>query len=303
MRGKWQACPFGLFKEIWIQPAAGDAGGALGAALYAQYQLLENNRNPEKPDSMGGAFLGPSYNSKEIDAFLKNSEAIYEYFDDERLLATTVDAIEEGQVVGWFQGRMEFGPRALGSRSILGDPRNPKKQAKMNLSIKYRESFRPFAPVILAEYASEYFDIESSSPYMLFVTKLKDCKLRKLEPEEEECQRSQDLIARVNVPRSELPAITHVDMSARIQTVDNRHGSILHLLRAFKAKTGCPALVNTSFNVRGEPIVCSPQEAYNCFMATEMDILVLGNYILHKEKQSSVSDEKKHSYLNRFELD
>jgi len=294
----------GLFKDIWIQPASGDAGGALGAALYAQYQLLENNRNPEKPDSMRGSFLGPSYSSEEIGAFLKNSEAIYEYFEDEeRLLAATVHAIEEGQVVGWFQGRMEFGPRALGSRSILGDPRNPKMQAKMNLSIKYRESFRPFAPVILAEHASEYFEIESPSPYMLFVSNLNESKIRKLQPEEVECQRSQDLIKRVNVPRSELPAITHVDMSARIQTVDNRHGRILHLLRAFKAKTGCPALVNTSFNVRGEPIVNSPEEAYNCFLATEMDILVLGNHILYKDKQPLISHEKKNTYLNRFELD
>ena len=294
----------GLFKDIWIQPASGDAGGALGAALYGHYQLLENNRNPEKPDSMRGSFLGPSYSSEEIGAFLKNSEAIYEHFEnDERLLAATVLAIEKGQVVGWFQGRMEFGPRALGSRSILGDPRNPKMQAKMNLSIKYRESFRPFAPVILAEHASDYFEIESPSPYMLFVSNLKESKLRQLEPEEVECQRSQDLIKRVNVPRSELPAITHVDMSARIQTVDNRHGRILYLLRAFKAKTGCPALINTSFNVRGEPIVNSPEEAYNCFLATEMDILVLGNHILYKEKQPSISHEKKNTYLNRFELD
>lgn len=294
----------GLFRDLWIQPAAGDAGGALGAALYAHHQLLENERSPERPDSMQGSLLGPSYASEEIDAFLDDSEAVHEYVEDEEaLLAEIARAIEEGQVVGWFQGRMEFGPRALGARSILGDPRNPEMQAKMNLSIKYRESFRPFAPIVLAEDAGDYFDLDSPSPYMLVVAPVRASIRRKLSPEDEELQRSPDLITRVNVPRSELPAITHVDMSARIQTVDERHGRLHRLLRAFKARTGCPVLVNTSFNVRGEPIVRTPEEAYDCFRGTEMDLLALGNHLLRKEKQPALEPEEKQAYLDRFELD
>ena len=294
----------GLFRDLWIQPAAGDAGGALGAALYAHHQLLENERSPEPPDSMQGSLLGPSYASEEIGAFLDDSEAVHEYVEDEEaLLAEIARAIEEGQVVGWFQGRMEFGPRALGARSILGDPRNPEMQAKMNLSIKYRESFRPFAPIVLAEDAGDYFDLDSPSPYMLVVAPVRESIRCKLSPEDEERQRSPDLITRVNVPRSELPAITHVDMSARIQTVDERHGRLHRLLRAFKARTGCPVLVNTSFNVRGEPIVRTPEEAYDCFRGTEMDLLALGNHLLRKEKQPDLTPEEQQSYLDRFELD
>jgi carbamoyltransferase len=294
----------GLFRDLWVQPAAGDAGGALGAALYVHHQLLGNERAPNQPDSMQGSLLGPSYTSDEIGAFLDKSGAVHERFQDENdLLAETARAIEDGQVVGWFQGRMEFGPRALGSRSILGDPRNPEMQAKMNLSIKYRESFRPFAPIILAEDASEYFELEGTSPYMLVVAPVRENIRRPLSDEDKERMRDPDLIKRVNIPRSDLPAITHIDMSARIQTVDERHGRLRRLLLAFKERTGCPVLVNTSFNVRGEPIVCTPEEAYDCFLGTEMDMLVLENCILEKKNQPELSPEQKQAYLERFELD
>lgn len=274
----------GLFKNIWIQPAAGDAGGALGAALAVQHVFKKNIASGKKStDAMAGAFLGPAYSDKEIYRTLSKYEASYSYFDDfDELCRKTASLLDEGNVVGWFQERMEFGPRALGNRSILADPRNKQMQKKLNLQIKFRESFRPFAPAVLQEFAHNYFETDGNSPYMLFVAPLKLEKRKKL-PENYD---SFSLQEKLYTQHSDIPAVTHVDFSSRIQTVERKTNEKFHrLLEYFYKLTGCPALVNTSFNVRGEPIVCTPEDAFKCFMKTGMDYLVMGNYFLRKEKQ------------------
>ncbi len=291
----------GPFERIWIQPAAGDAGGALGAALFVWHQLLDHPRRPSVPDGQAGSLLGPRFTPTEIREFLESRGARWVAFDDEQSLCESVaDLIEQGKVVGFFQGRMEFGPRALGCRSILGDARNPDMQSVMNLKIKFRESFRPFAPIVLRERASEYFELEpdEESPYMLLVAPVADAKrVNGGRPPAEGLEK-------LKVPRSEVPAITHVDYSARIQTVDpERHGRLYRLLKAFEARTGCPVLINTSFNVRGEPIVCSPEEAWRCFMATNMDVLVLENHVLLKAEQPDATEHRLDEYLSQFALD
>lgn len=268
-----------IFDSVWVQPAAGDAGGALGAALSVYHQYYGQPRIPR--DLMEGALLGPAYESEEITSFLSEQGIPFQTFADAELLERVADALAEEKVVGWFQGRMEFGPRALGARSILGDPRSTKMQSLLNLKIKYRESFRPFAPAITSNSVSRFFELDQESPYMLIVA---DVRSEHRLPDEE----SQHLwgIERLKFPRSSIPAITHVDYSARIQTVSSEHNPAFYgLLQAFERKTGIPILVNTSFNVRGEPLVCSPEDAYRCFMGTEMDVLVLGNTVLTKEKQ------------------
>ena len=273
----------GPFKEIWVQPAAGDAGGAIGAALASWYELNKNQRRINgEMDQMAGAYLGPSFDSGAIRVSLDKYGAVYEQLDEQTLLNRGAQLLADEKVIGWFQGRMEFGPRALGGRSIIGDPRSASMQSVMNLKIKYRESFRPFAPAVLAERVSEFFDLNSPSPYMLIVADLK--QEHRLEPDSQD----DDLfgIEKLNVPRSTLPAITHVDYSARIQTVHKNTNPRFHaLLREFDRLTGCPVLVNTSFNVRGEPIVCTPDDAYRCFMRTEMDNLVVGDFLLAKDRQ------------------
>jgi carbamoyltransferase len=299
----------GPFEKIWIQPAAGDAGGALGAALFVWHQLLEKPRRPAQPDDQKGSFLGPQFSTPEIKGFLEQSEAPYQYFPDESdLLDSTAQLLAEEKVVGWFQGRMEFGPRALGARSILGDPRSPRMQATMNVKIKFRESFRPFAPCVLQERAAEWFGLPpgQESPYMLLVAPVLERHRRTLPAAElHRMQTDPNLCERVNVPRSTVPAITHVDYSARLQTVDEQSSPLFYrLLRAFEERTGCPVLVNTSFNVRGEPIVCTPQDAYRCFLATDMDALVLGNFVLEKEKSKQTVDAAvREKYLAQFQLD
>ena len=273
----------GPFQDIWIQPAAGDAGGALGAALAAWYQFEKQPRDTmNDTDTMHGSFLGPAFNSEEIEQFLKQTDAVYERLSDADLVRRIAEELASEKVVGWFQGRMEFGPRALGNRSILGDARSPKMQSAMNLKIKYRESFRPFAPSVLRDRLSDYFDMATDSPYMLLVAPVQE-KRRTTLNQAQEALWGIDLL---NVPRSDIPAVTHVDYSARIQTVHEATNPRYHqLLRAFETLTGCGVLVNTSFNVRGEPIVCTPEDAYRCFMRTQLDILVLGNYVLDKADQ------------------
>jgi carbamoyltransferase len=277
----------GLFDDIWIQPASGDAGGALGAALFVHHQLLENERTPAGTDSQKGSLLGPGFDNQSIKAFLDERVIPHASFESEEdLLGATVDAMVEQKVVGWFQNRMEFGPRALGSRSIIGDARNETMQSIINLRIKHRESFRPFAPCVLAEDLGEYFELDRESPYMLLVA---DVRKERRCPEAEEqktCSRETDLQKRLNVRRSDIPAVTHVDMSARIQTVDKwRNGRFWRLMKEFKRRTGCGVIINTSFNIRDEPIVCSPMDAYRCFMGTDMDVLVMENCILLKNEQ------------------
>jgi carbamoyltransferase len=293
----------GPFDNIWIQPAAGDAGGALGAALFVWYQLLDNERKVDGKDKQRASLLGPAYGDEQIREFLDSVNATYHMFEDEQqLLDKVAEFISEGKVVGWFQGHMEFGPRALGSRSIIGDARNEAMQSIMNLKIKFRESFRPFAPCVLREDVHEYFDIhnEQESPYMLLVTYLqKDKRLLPLEQPEPEKG-----LDKLKVKRSVVPAITHVDYSARVQTVDHeRHPRLHRLMRRFKDKTGCPVMINTSFNVRGEPIVCSPEHAYRCFMATNMDILVMENQLLYKTEQADAKRHEIDEYRAQFELD
>jgi len=294
----------GAFSNLWIQPAAGDAGGALGAALFTWHQLLENERRPEKPDSQQGSFLGPKYSNDEIVRVLDAQKIPRQKFDDEgELLGEVAGLLAAGKTVGWFHGRVEFGPRALGARSILGDPRNSAMQSVMNVKIKFRESFRPFAPCVLKERAADYFDFPAGaeSPYMLLVAPvLEKHRTAISETDRKIMANDPDLRRRVNVIRSTLPAITHVDYSARVQTVDEaRHGRFYRLLQAFEKKTGCPVLVNTSFNVRGEPIVCSPADALRCFLFTDMDALVLEDFILHKEQMPNVPSaeerEKRHA--------
>ena len=281
----------GPFHKIWVQPAAGDAGGALGAAYLIWHHLLDKPRRPNPQDSQQGSLLGPTFKNEEIGLFLNSVAATYEFIQDEpSLLDRVTHLIEEGKIVGWFQGRMEYGPRALGCRSILGDARSTSLQQTMNLKIKFRESFRPFAPCILRECVGEVVEMEEDidTPYMLFVANIRNDLRAQLSPEEIRQMQDPDLRVRVAVPRSSLPAVTHVDYSARVQTVDgDRHGRFYRLLRRFYEETGCPVVVNTSFNIRGEPIVCTPEDAYFCFMATEIDCLVIENYVLMKSLQPS----------------
>ena len=291
----------GPFERIWIQPAAGDAGGALGAALFAWYQLLENERAIEPSDLQHGSLLGPAYTQAQVVEFLESVGAGYKAYEDEgELLDAVADAVAGEQVVGWFHGRMEFGPRALGSRSILGDARSARMQSRINLKIKFRESFRPFAPSVLEERAADYFALEGTSPYMLVVAPVQQGQRLDANADHATLQ-GIDLL---KVPRSTVPGVTHVDYSARVQTVDPvRHGRYYRLIKRIEEKTGCPMVINTSFNIRGEPIVCSPNDAYRCFMATGMDLLVLENCLLLKDEQRDVEQHGIDQYLARFELD
>lgn len=299
----------GDFEDLWIQPAAGDAGGALGAALFVWYQLMEKPRSPGGRDSQRGSLLGPRYQTPEIARFLAGQTSQGHRFDDEdELLEAVARLLAEGKIVGWFHGPMEFGPRALGARSILGDPRSPAMQATMNLKIKFRESFRPFAPAVLRDRAAEWFDLKpgQESPYMLLVAPVREHRRVPIDPEALRTMREDpDLRRRVNVVRSEIPAVTHVDYSARIQTVDaDRNPRFARLLEEFERLTGCPVLVNTSFNVRGEPIVCTPEDAYRCFLATDMDVLVLEDIILTKDEATRKAGETvREQYLAQFQLD
>jgi carbamoyltransferase len=295
----------GLFEDIWIQPASGDAGGALGATLFVHHQLLENERKPSETDLQKGSLLGPMYDNGAVRAFLDDHRIPYSFLNSEDdLLRATVDAIVAQKVVGWFQNRMEYGPRALGSRSIIGDARNETMQSTMNLRIKHRESFRPFAPCVLIEDVGEYFDLDRESPYMLLVAEVRKERHCALTEEQNSLQRDPDLLKRLNVKRSDIPAVTHVDMSARIQTVDeHRHGRFWRLMKEFKRRTGCGVIINTSFNIRGEPIVCTPAEAYRCFMATEMDALVMENCFLIKTEQPQRDDLAARKHIASFQSD
>ncbi len=280
----------GPFEGLWIQPAAGDAGGAVGVALAVHHKVLGNarQRDGDGRDAMQGSYLGPAFADDEIEAFLRAAGAVYERLPTDAVLARTAEALAREKVVGWLQGRMEFGPRALGARSILGDPRSRKMQSVMNLKIKFRESFRPFAPSVLREHVAEYFELDDDSPYMLLVAPVR--RERRIAMTADE--RRLFGIDKLHVARSELPSITHVDYSARIQTVHAETNPLYHaLLTRFRDLTGCPVLVNTSFNVRGEPIVCTPKDAYLCFMRTEMDTLVLGSHVLEKDRQPPLADD------------
>jgi carbamoyltransferase len=291
----------GPFDRIWIQPAAGDAGGAPGTALFIWYQLLGNQRQVREPDAQNGSLLGPSFSEEEIRTFLDGTGAVYRHFDDEAELdGRIVGLIEQERVVGLLQGRMEFGPRALGCRSIIGDARSRDMQKVMNLKIKFRESFRPFAPIVLRERAGEYFEMDDGvdSPYMLLVADV--AKGKRLTVSDDGAKG----LDKLNVLRSEVPAITHVDNSARVQTVDPvRHQRLHRLMRRFEERTGCPVMINTSFNVRGEPIVCTPEHAYHCFMGTDMDVLVLEDFLLLKDEQPKTGAPDRDAYLAQFELD
>ena len=288
----------GKFDGIWIQPAAGDAGGALGAALCAYHLFQGRPRSVGgASDAMRGAFLGPEYGQGEIESRLRAAGARFRVLGDDEVIDVTAQALTDGKAVGWFQGRMEFGPRALGARSVLGDARSPAMQKTLNLKVKYRESFRPFAPSVLREDVADWFELEGDSPYMLFVANVVENRRREMTAEE----KAMFGIDQLNVVRSEVPAITHVDYSARIQTVHKETNPRYHaLLTRFKALTGCPVIVNTSFNVRGEPIVCTPEDAFHCFMGTEIDVLVAGNCLLRKEEQDPAL---KRDYKDAFELD
>tara|TARA_Y100001970_G_scaffold292369_1_gene433422 strand:+ start:886 stop:2724 length:1839 start_codon:yes stop_codon:yes gene_type:complete len=286
-----------IFDKIWIQPAAGDAGGSLGAALALWYNEMKNERKVFNYDQMQGSYLGPEYSQIEIEKKLNEIGANYNVMNEEDLLNKTAEDLSKGKAIGWFQGRMEFGPRALGARSILGDPRSETMQKDLNLKVKYRESFRPFAPSVLIEDVSEWFEINEESPYMLLVSNVNKEKQLKMS----EDQKKLFGIDKLNVKRSEIPATTHVDYSARIQTVHKEtNPKYFKLLTKFKEKTGCPVIVNTSFNVRGEPIVNTPQDAFNCFMGTELDKLVIGNCYLDKKNQDK---SLKKDYSSQFELD
>jgi carbamoyltransferase len=291
----------GSFEQIWIQPAAGDAGGAVGAALAAYHLYAGNPRRANGGgnghDAMAGSYLGPGFAQDEIEQRLTAAGARFERCEDDKLIAGTVDGLVAGNAVGWFQGRMEFGPRALGARSILGDPRSSTMQKTLNLRVKYRESFRPFAPAVLREDVADWFELDVDSPYMLLVADVVKSRQRQMTNEEQ----SRFGIDKLNVPRSDIPAVTHVDYSARVQTVHRDTNPRFHaLLSAFKARTGCPVLVNTSFNVRGEPIVCTPEDAFRCFMGSEIELLVAGNCILRKDAQDP---RLKLDYKSAFELD
>ncbi|MCO6430148.1 MAG: carbamoyltransferase [Deltaproteobacteria bacterium] len=289
----------GPFKNIWIQPAAGDAGGALGAALCVWYGYLNNPRKMDgQRDAQSASLLGPEFSADEVVNHLTQLGAVFHRMDYDKLYGRVAELLAEEKIVGWFQGRMEFGPRALGNRSIIGDPRSASMQSKMNLKIKYRESFRPFAPAVMREHCSEYFELDHDSPYMLLVAPVKESRRVKMTADQEKLFG----IAKLNVPRSDIPAVTHVDYSARVQTVrKEEHPGFYSLLNAFYQKTGCPVLVNTSFNVRGEPIVCTPSDAYTCFMRTEMDCLVVNNFLMFKEEQPKWQD--KENWQEKFELD
>jgi len=289
----------GLFDNIWIQPAAGDAGGAIGAALLTWHQYLNNERNLlGNNDSMKGTYLGPKYENNTIESFLKTHHYLYQELTDHEIPDMVADLIGKEKVVGWFQGRMEFGPRALGARSIIGDARSASMQKTMNLKIKYRESFRPFAPSVLVEDISDYFEIDRESPYMLLVADIK--KDRQIALSDEQNQLTG--LEKLNLIRSDIPAVTHIDYSARIQSVNKATNPLYHqMISRFKEKYGCPVIINTSFNVRGEPIVCSPEDAYRCFMRTEMDYLIIGNFLLDKQKQTAIKNDK--NWKEEFVLD
>jgi carbamoyltransferase len=287
----------GVFRDLWIQPAAGDAGGALGAALAAYYLFEGNPRAAAAGDAMRGSYLGPEFSQADIEDRLRRAGARFEAMREAELLNACVEALEREQALGWFQGRMEFGPRALGARSILADPRSGRMQSTLNLKVKRRESFRPFAPSVLQERVSDYFEIDRPSPYMLLVAEVSRHRRIAMSAEQS------DLfgIDKLNVPRSDIPAVTHVDYSARVQTVHAETNPRYHaLLRAWEARTGCAVLVNTSFNVRGEPIVCTPEDAYRCFMGTGMDALAVGNCFLQKEAQP---ETPRRDYAAAFEKD
>ena len=285
-----------IFENIWIQPAAGDAGGSIGASLALWHNEFKNDRLETNEDNMNGSYLGPKFNDKEIEFQLSEAKAIFNKYTEDEIIELTSDALLKGKAIGWFQGRSEFGPRALGARSILGDPRNENMQKNLNLKIKFRESFRPFAPSILKEKVSQWFELKKESPYMLVVSKILENKKIK-----NENINNVFGIDRLNLKRSSVPAITHVDYSARIQTVTKKtNPKFYDLINKFEKKTGCPMLINTSFNVRGEPIVNSPLDAFNCFMGTNLDILVIENFFLIKENQDQ---NLLKSYLNKFKLD
>jgi carbamoyltransferase len=288
----------GKFRNIWIQPAAGDAGGALGAALAAYYMYVGKPRTlPNVLDGMSGAYLGPAFSQTDIETRLDKAGARFKSVSTESMVATTAQALADGNAVGWFQGRMEFGPRALGNRSIIADPRNTAMQKNLNLKVKYRESFRPFAPSVSRDHVAEWFDLDVDSPYMLLVADVASQHKRTMTDAEEALFG----IDKLNVARSSIPAVTHVDYSARVQTVHRETNPLYYqLIERFNALTGCPVLVNTSFNVRSEPIVCTPEDAFRCFMGTEIDMLVVGNSILHKDEQDP---ELRVSYKEQFELD
>ena len=289
----------GTFDNIWIQPAAGDAGGALGAALAAYHNHFGKPRTVHtSPDGMSGSYLGPAFGRNEIETALQAAGARFKWIEkDSELIQKTAAALADGKAVGWMQGRMEFGPRALGNRSILGDPRSPTMQKLLNLKVKFRESFRPFAPSVLRENVNEWFEMDCDSPYMLLVADVVKKRRRQMTAEEE----SLFGIDKLNVVRSEISAVTHVDYSARVQTVHKETNPRYHaLISAFSDQTGCPVVVNTSFNVRGEPIVCSPSDAFRCFMGSDIEVLVCGNAMLRKEDQDQ---NLKLDYKNAFELD
>ena len=288
----------GAFENVWVQPAAGDAGGALGAALAAYHLHKDGPRTvPQTGDAMQGSYLGPSYDDDDVAKRLEAARAKFETLTEEKMINITAQALADGKAIGWFQGRMEFGPRALGGRSFLGDARSPEMQKQLNLKVKYRESFRPFAPSVLCEDVSDWFNIDSDSPYMLIVSDVKEDHRRQMTDEENALFG----IDKLNVQRSDIPAVTHVDYSARIQTVHaETHHQYHALITKFKELTGCPIVVNTSFNVRGEPIVCTPEDAFRCFMGTDTELLVIGNVILHKDKQDP---RLKQDYTQAFELD
>ncbi len=288
-----------IFENIWVQPASGDAGGALGAALTAWYQYLGNERNANgKTDAMYGAYLGPEFSNEEIKSWLEKNEIPFKQLNEDELYSQTASLLADEKVVGWFQSRMEFGPRALGNRSIIGDARSAKMQATMNIKIKFREGFRPFAPSVLSEKVSDYFEMKNESPYMLLVADVK--KERQKEMTEE--QKKLFGIEKLNILRSDIPAVTHIDYSARIQTVQKETNPHYHkLISEFEKQTGYAVVVNTSFNVRGEPIVCTPQDAYRCFMRTDIDYLVLGNFLLNKTEQKQLENDV--DWKKEFQLD
>ena len=285
------------FKDIWIQPASGDAGGALGGALSVWHKELNNTRKVNPNDAMQGSYLGPSFKQISIENELKECGAKFDSVTEVDMIEQTAQALADGKAIGWFQGRMEFGPRSLGARSILGDPRSEQMQKILNLKVKYRESFRPFAPSVLREDVSDWFEADYDSPYMLLVDDVK--KDKRIEMTKEEV--SLFGIDKLNIKRSSIPAVTHVDYSARIQTVHKKTNPKYHaLITKFKEKTGCSVVVNTSFNVRGEPIVCTPEDAFKCFMGTDLDVLVVGNCALVKEQQDKLLME---NYKDKYELD
>ena len=293
-----------IFKNIWVQPAAGDAGGAVGAAMFYYYQHCGNKRVADGVhDSQKASYLGPAYSNQQVEEYLKANGYSYHIYDDKEMFCQKIaELLNNQKVIGLFEGRMEYGPRALGNRSIIADPRSPQMQSKLNLKIKYRESFRPFAPSVLEEEAQEYFEMDCKSPYMLLCADVHESRRKEFLLEKEIEQSKENLLPVVNKVRSDIPAVTHVDYSARIQTVREEDNPIYYgIIKAFRKLTGCGVVINTSFNVRGEPIVCSPEDAYLCFMRTEMDVLALGNCILYKEEQQQLVNDE--DWRNQYELD